>query len=444
MESNDNQSARNTSSALLSLRDSWSSFSIEEKIKAFCALTHGEADPFFLSLNSQDQAELILSLQESQRRLWLRLLPPDDMADLIQVVPVHLRPQILQHLDAQAYKEVSALLAYKEDQAGGLMNPRFARVRPEMTADAALKYLRKQAKNVETVRYAYVLDPSQRLLGGVSLRSLFRADGDTPVHEIMHTNLITINENISQEEIARIFTQSALMALPVIDNGGRMKGIVTVDDIVQVVEEEATEDIQRLGGSEVLDAPYLKISLRQMLRKRAGWLIILFIGEMLTATAMAHFEQELERAIVLALFIPLIISSGGNSGSQASTLVVRAMALGEVRLRDWWKVFSREIVVGTSLGVLLGSIGMLRVIFWPSREELYGQYFFNIGLTVALSLLGVVLWGSLIGSMLPFLLKKARLDPATASAPFVATIVDVSGLIIYFTVASLLLRGLLL
>jgi magnesium transporter len=273
---------------------------------------------------------------------------------------------------------------------------------------------------------------------------LFVADGDTPVRSMMRTATIATNETMSQEEIATLFSKSALMAIPVLDDDGRMKGIITVDDIVEVVEEEATEDIQRLGGSEVLDAPYLKISLLRMIRKRAGWLVILFLGEMLTATAMGHFEKEIERAVVLALFIPLIISSGGNSGSQASTLVVRAIALGEVRLRDWWRVLRRELIVGTALGAILGSIGMVRILFWPTRVQLYGEHYALVGLTVATSLVGIVLWGSLSGSMLPFLLKRLRLDPATASAPFVATLVDVSGLVIYFTVASLILSGTLL
>jgi magnesium transporter len=223
-----------------------------------------------------------------------------------------------------------------------------------------------------------------------------------------------------------------------------MKGIVTADDIVEVVEEEATEDIQRMAGVEALDAPYLKIDMANMIKKRGGWLIILFFGEMFTATAMSYFEHELERALVLALFIPLIISSGGNSGSQASTLVVRAMALGEVRLRDWSKVLGREVVVGAALGLILGSFGLLKIIFWPNRESVYGEHYFLVGLSVSVSLVGVVLWGSLIGSMLPFVLRKCKLDPATASAPFVATLVDVCGLIIYFTTASLILRGTLL
>ena len=231
------------------------------------------------------------------------------------------------------------------------------------------------------------------------------------------------------------------MAVPVVDAEGRIKGIVTVDDIVDVVREEATEDIQKIGGTEALDAPYLDVGCVEMLRKRAGWLTVLFVGELLTATAMAYYEDRIARAVVLALFIPLIISSGGNAGSQATTLVIRAMGMGEVRLRDWWRVFRREFGTGLALGVILGAIGLLRVLLWPARDELYGEHYLLIGYTLSLSLVGVVLWGALAGSMLPFLLRRLGFDPASASAPFVATLVDVTGLVIYFSVATALLTG---
>jgi magnesium transporter len=249
---------------------------------------------------------------------------------------------------------------------------------------------------------------------------------------------------MDQEAVSQIFAHHDLIALPVVDAEGRMKGIVTVDDIVDVVQEEATEDIQKLGGMEALDGPYLQTGFAHMVRKRAGWLSALFLGEMLTATAMGYYEEEIERAVVLALFIPLIISSGGNSGSQASTLVIRAMALGEVRLRDWWRVIRREIAAGLVLGTILGMIGLTRILLWPSRAQVYGEHYALVGLTVAASLIGVVLFGTIAGSMLPFLLRRLGFDPASASAPFVATLVDVTGLIIYFTVASFILYGVLL
>jgi magnesium transporter len=427
------------------LREKWADLSADERLNAFMKLERAGAEDFFLTLKTDEQAELLISLPVFERRFWLRILPPDDLADLIQEFEPELRYAMLAELDPRLGKEVAALLAYAEDQAGGLMNPRFARIRPDMQVGEALRYLRKQAhENLENLRFIYVLDRDQKLLGAVSLREIFLAPDQKLVQDIMRTNLVVANENMDQEALKQLFASHGLMAIPIVDSSGRMKGIVTADDIVEVVEEEATEDIQRMAGVEVLDAPYLKIDILSMIKKRGGWLTVLFFGEMFTATAMSYFEHELKRALVLALFVPLIISSGGNSGSQASTLVVRAMALGEVRLRDWGKVLGREIFIGAALGLILGLFGLLRIAFWPGRETLYGEHYLLVGLTVATSLVGVVLWGSLSGSMLPFVLRKCRLDPATASAPFVATLVDVCGLIIYFSMASLILRGTLL
>jgi magnesium transporter len=260
----------------------------------------------------------------------------------------------------------------------------------------------------------------------------------------MRTEIVTVGEDMDQESVAKLFSEHHLLALPVVDSERRMKGIVTVDDIVDVVQEEAGEDIQKIGGSEALEAPYLQTDIKQLIRKRAGWLAVLFVGELFTATAMAYFEEEIAKAVVLALFVPLIISSGGNSGSQASTLVVQAMAVGEVRLRDWWRVIRRELITGLALGTLLALIGAARILLWQSFRPVYGPHYFLIALTIALSLVGVVLFGTLSGSMLPFILRWLGFDPASASAPFVATLVDVTGLVIYFTVASLTLRGTLL
>jgi magnesium transporter len=355
------------------------------------------------------------------------------------------RAQLLDLTDPVSKSEISALLAYKEDVAGGLMSPRYARVRPDMTASQAISYLRLQAvEQVETIYYIYVLDAEQHLLGAVSLREIFAASSGTHIRDIMHTNVITANEQMDQEELGRLFAQEDLIAVPVVDEQNRMKGIVTVDDIVDVVQEEATEDIQKIGGTEALDDPYLRSSIGAMIRKRAGWLMILFVSEMLTASAMGYYEGEIARAVILAVFVPLIISSGGNAGSQASTLVIRAMALGEVRLGDWWRVTRREIVSGLSLGLILGAIGFARVTLWELLFHSYGQHYLKIAMTVGLSLVLIVAWGSLAGSLLPMLLKKLRFDPANASTPFVATMVDVTGLVIYFSVARVFLTGSLL
>lgn len=336
-------------------------------------------------------------------------------------------------------------MAYAEDQAGGLMSPRFARLRPEMTADHAVTYLRRQPlQGYETIYILYVLDPQQRLLGLLSLRDLLSARPESKVSEIMQQQPVTAAPGLDQEKLSRLFADHDLSSIPVVDEAGVMRGIVTIDDIVDVVQEEATEDFQKVGGMEALEAPYLRIGFFEMLRKRAGWLTALFLGEMLTATAMGHFEDEIARAVVLALFVPLIISSGGNSGSQATTLVIRAMALGEVRLSDWWRVARRELAAGLCLGMILGLVGLLRIVLWQSVFATYGAHFLAIGLTVALSLVGVVMFGTLAGSMLPFVLRRAGFDPASASAPFVATLVDVTGLVIYFSVAHLILKGVLL
>jgi magnesium transporter len=427
------------------LRESWDVLSDEERAEMFGVLSRHEREEFFLESSSRDQQFLLQAMPPEERRSWVRLLPPDDAADLIQLEPPGRREEWLALLDQATRREVSALLAYAEDDAGGLMNPRFARLRPEMSVDEAIAYLRRQGRErAETIYYTYVLDPEQRLLGVVSFRDLFVAQPHLRVADVMVRDVITVREDTDQEAVSRLFAQHDLLAVPVLDAEGRMKGLVTVDDIVDVVQEEATEDIQRLGGTEVLGAPYLEMGLPAMIKKRAGWLAALFLGEMLTATAMARYEDEIARAVVLALFVPLIISSGGNSGSQATTLVIRAMALGEVKLRDWWRVARREVLSGGALGVILGTIGLARIMLWELLFKTYGAHAGRVALTVAVSLVGVVLWGCLAGSMLPFVLRRTGFDPASASAPFVATLVDVSGLVIYFTVASFVLGGTLL
>jgi magnesium transporter len=426
------------------LLQEWNDLSEAERVEAFENLPRDRADDFFVHLSSRDQVHLLLALPEGERRIWLRLLPPDDAADLLQLAPEEQRDSLAAQLDDVTRREVNALLAYKEDAAGGLMNPHFARLRPDMTIDEAISYLRHQANHVETIYYAYALDEAQHLLGVVVLRNLFAADRSKLVRDIMRTKFVSVSEQTDQEAVARLFSEYHLLSIPVLDAQGRMRGIVTADDIVDVVEQEASEDIHKVGGMEALDGPYLQIPFWQMVKKRAGWLTILFVGEMLTATAMGHFQDEIARAVVLALFVPLIISSGGNSGSQATTLVIRAMALGEVRLRDWWKVVFREFSTGLALGGVLALIGMTRILLWQTIWKPYGPHYVAIAFTVSCSLIGVVLFGTIAGSMLPFALRRMGLDPASASAPFVATLVDVTGLVIYFTIASAFLKGRLL
>jgi len=427
------------------LYDAWPVLSHEERVEGFELLRRDDADQFFLQLSARDRAQLIMTLPAGERRLWLRLLAPDDAADVIQAVSPERREALLDVLDDMTRREVKGLLDYAEDEAGGLMNTRYSRLRPEMTVDEAISYLRRDARAREkTVYYAYVVDPTEHLLGVVSFRDLIVAPGDKRIEAVMRKEVISASEDLDQEALSRMFMRHHLLMMPVVDAEGRVKGVVSVNDIVDVVQEEATEDIQKIGGVATIEGPYLQVPLLQMIRRRAGWLAALFIGEMLTATAMGHFEKDIARAVVLALFVPLIISSGGNSGSQATTLVIRAMALGEVRLRDWCRVIRRELATGLGLGFILASIGLLRILVWEIFFDAYGQHSFLIGLTVALSLVGVVLWGCIAGSLLPFILRALGFDPASASAPFVATLVDVTGLVIYFSVASLVLRGTLL
>ena len=427
------------------LREAWPVLSQDEQVEAFSLLDHSTAQEFFLTLSGKERALMLLSIPESERKLWIRLLPPDDAADIIQNSPEEVQSNLKDLLDEQTYKEVNALLFYRHDVAGGLMNPRFARLRPELTADEAIRYLRLQSKDkLEGIFYIYVLDDNQRLLGILSFQDLFRAPSEKRVQEIMKTDVVTVSEHEDQELVARLFARHSFLSLPVVDDQRRLKGIITADDILHTVQKEATEDIQKLGGMEALERPYLKVGFFYMLRKRAVWLAALFLGEMLTASAMNHYQEEISRAVVLALFLPLIISSGGNSGSQATTLVIRAMALGEVHLRDWWKIIYREIGTGLGLGLILATIGLVRILLWQALFHIYGPHYTFIALAVALSLVGVVLWGTVAGSMLPFMLRRLGFDPASASAPFVATLVDVSGIMIYFTVSAVVLRGTLL
>jgi magnesium transporter len=429
------------------LRDAWPLLDLEERSDGLRVLPREDAEDFFIGLSPTDQAALLLHFRAGQRRQWMRLLEPDDVADVIQTTPEEQRPTLMALLDAPTRKEVLALMAYAEDEAGGLMSTRYARLRPQMTADEAISYLRRQARDkLETIYVSYVLDADQRLLGVPSFRDLFGADPKKVVAEIMTTDVVRVSDEMDQETVSRVFAEHDLNVVPVVDKDGKMKGIVTVDDIVDVVQEEATEDAQKFGGLEALDMPYLQSSRREMIKKRARWLAILLIGEMFTATALGFFEDSL--IPILSLFLPLIISSGGNSGSQASTLVIRAMALGEVRTADAALVFRREILIGLVLGCILGGIASVRVLVWGSFGAYHhfsgGNHYALVGITVACAVVGCVMWGTLMGAMLPFALRKFGADPASASAPLVATLVDVSGIIIYFTIAKLILSGTLL
>ncbi|MFI5215733.1 MAG: magnesium transporter [Candidatus Limnocylindria bacterium] len=427
------------------LLDAWPLLDREEKVVGFRLLAPAEAEDFFLGLDALAQADLLAGLPPAERQIWMRQLAPDDAADLLQTLPETLRGGYLALFDERSRKEIVALLAYAEDDAGGLMSPRFVRVRPDMSVDEAIAYLRRQARErVETIYYVYVLDGAQHLLGVVSFRELFAAQPGQTVRDVMHAEPVRVRADLDQESVSQVIADHDLAAVPVVDAEGRMQGIVTVDDIVDVVREEATEDIQKIGGTVALAAPYLHVGLFSMVGKRLPWLTVLFVGQFLTTAAMSYFEGEMSRALVLALFIPLIISSGGNSGAQASTLVIRAMGMGEVRLRDWWRVLRRELGVGAVLGLVLGGIGLARVLLMPAASVQTHEHEVLLAVTVATSLVWIVLWGAIVGAMLPFLLRGLGFDPASASAPFVATLSDVTGIVIYFSVATVLLTGTLL
>lgn len=431
-------------SPMARLLESWPRLSAEEQLQTFRTMSPDDSEDLFLALGPRDHAALYNGFNRAERRLWLRFLAPDEATDLIQELHEELRTEALSLIDEKVRRDVIALLSYREDEAGGLMNPRFARVRADMLVAEAIRYVRQQAQTVEPIHYIYALESSQRLLGVISFRQLFLSPAEKRIHEIMEDKLVTVPDEMDQEQIGRIFQQHRFVALPVVDKEGKMQGIVTVDDILDVNQEEATEDIQKLGGQEALDAPYPQVPLREMIRKRAGWLMLLFVGEMFTATAMSQFEDEISKAVVLALFIPLIISSGGNAGSQATTLIIRSLALRELRLSDWMVVFRREIMTGLALGGILALIGFTRIMVWPGKADLYTEHYLLVAICVASSLVGVVLFGSVVGAMLPFVLRSLKLDPASASAPFVATLVDVTGLVIYFSMARLILTGTLL
>jgi len=371
-------------------------------------------------------------------------LSSDELAYILREMSEHERHRLLPLVSPEVRKEVDQLLRYDDDTAGGIMTTEFVSLRAEMTVEQALDHIRSVAADRETIYACYVLEPGTgHLLGAVSLRDLVIADPHRQVSTVMRRRPIIVHAQDKREEVAEIVSQYNILAVPVLEQDGRVVGFVTVDDVIDVLLHEETNRALRSGGVEAgaLDEPYMSTSLFTLVRKRASWLVLLFLGEMLTATAMGHFEDEIAKAVVLALFVPLIISSGGNSGSQASTLVIRAMALGEVRLSDWWKVASREILSGLALGAILAAVGFLRIALWSAFSNIYGPHWLLVAMTVSLSLIGVVLWGTLSGSLLPLAIRRLGGDPATSSAPFVATLVDVTGLIIYFSVALFVMRG---
>ena len=417
---------------------------VEQLAVLFRGCTKELAAAVFSYLEHNAKHKLLKTLTQPQAAALLNELPADDRTTFLNQLPLDLAMQMLGLLTPQERKIAQDLLAYPEHSVGRMMTLDYVAVRADWTVREALDYIRQHGYDRETLNMVYVTDESGHLLDDIRVRRFLLAEFYTPVRALMDGNYASLAPNDDREKALVVFRKYDRAALPVIDPDGTIIGIVTADDMLDVAAEEATEDIQKLGGTEALDEPYTTIALTKMVKKRASWLVVLFLGEMLTATAMSYFEDELAKAIVLSLFIPLVISSGGNAGSQAATLVIRALALGEFRLREWWKIMRRELVAGTALGLILGTIGFLRIAIWSRFSNIYGEHWPLVGLTVGVALVGIVLWGSLMGSMLPLVLKRFGFDPATSSAPFVATLVDVTGLIIYFSVAFLIMRGTML
>ena len=416
----------------------------EKEAVVFRLLPREEAAQVFSYLPIERQQELLKAMAHEEVVNILNDMSDDDRTELLEELPAQVTQRLLNLLSPQERHRASFLLGYAENSVGRLMTPHFVRVRRHWTVAQALDHIRQYGTDSETMSLVYVIDEKGKLIDDLRIRQILLASPETIISDLMDSRFVSLKATDDQEVAVEAFREADLNALPVTDTEGVLIGIVTVDDIFDVAEEEATEDIQKIGGMEALDEPYMEVTIPSMVKKRATWLIVLFISEMLTATAMGKFETEIAKAVVLSIFVPLVISSGGNSGSQASTLIIRAMALGEVTLKDWWRVMRRELLSGISLGAILGTIGFIRISVWALAFHSYGEHWLLLATTVGIALVGIVLWGTLSGSMLPFLLRRIGLDPATSSAPFVATLVDVSGLIIYFSVAAVILRGTLL
>jgi len=417
----------------------------DEQVIIFRVLPNALAADVFEYLDVEAQQQLLRAMAHEQVVGILNEMSPDDRTALLEEMPSAAARQLIKLLTPEERRVAQALLGYPEDSIGRLMTPDFIAVHDDWTVKEVLDHVREFGHDSETLNVIYVVDDRGKLIDDLRMREFLLRPLEATVSDFRDRTFVALKVNDSQEEALNAFRKYDRVALPVVDSNEVLVGIVTSDDMLDVAEEEATEDIQKLGGMEALDEPYTTVPLLRMVKKRATWLIILFLGEMLTATAMQGYNGEIEKAAILAMFLPLIISSGGNSGSQATTLVIRAMALGELGLRDWWHVVRKELLSGIFLGLILGSIGFLRIALWQSLHIFdYGPYHWLVAFTVGIALIGVVLWGCLAGSMLPFLLRRCGLDPATSSAPFVATLVDVTGLLIYFNVALFILRGTLL
>ena len=431
----------------LEVAEIWEDVSKTDQLVLFRLLPRQLAKDTFQILSHDEQEDIITGLASHTNLITglLNDLDPDDRTAFFEELPGKVVQQLVQLLAKEEREIATRLLGYPEESIGRLMTPEYVAIKPYYTVEEALDHIRKFGRNSETLNVIYVVNDQWQLIDDIRIKEIILASPQQIISDITDNKFVALNAYDDQEVAVKVFQDQDRVALPVVDDDGTLLGIVTVDDVLDVAEEESTEDFQKFGGSEGLDLSYTKTPLFELVRKRAGWLIILFLGEMLTASAMGHFEKEIEKAVVLALFVPLVISSGGNSGSQAASLIIRSLALKELRLRNWWYVMRKEILSGLMLGSILAVIGFLRIFIWQHIHLYdYGEYWLWVGCSVSIALIFIVMWGTLAGSMIPILLKRIGLDPATASAPFVATLVDVTGLIIYFSVSALILSGKLL
>ena len=417
----------------------------KERILAFLLLPGQLKAEVFTYFNRNVQEELLKELGSRDTAEMLENMAPDDRTEVFEHFPDLLIKESINLLSPEEKSIALNLLGYPEKSIARVMTPLYIQAKKGWTVRKALDNIKRYGKKAETLNHVYVVDKDNKLVDDIRIGKLLMADEEQTIESLMDYQFVSLTTTMTREEAIDQFDKYDRAVMPVVSESGVLVGIVTHDDIFDEIERRDTEDIQKFGGLEALELSYTETPLLSLVRKRASVLMILFLGEMLTASAMGFFEDELEQAVVLALFIPLIISSGGNSGSQAATLIVRAMAIKELGMKDWWYVMRKEVFSGVLLGVLLGTIGFLRILLWQRVGFYdYGEHTFLIGLTIGLTLIGIVLWGTLTGSMIPFLLEKLGLDPATSSAPFVATLVDVTGLVIYFTIAAGILSGTLL
>ncbi|MBS1647960.1 MAG: magnesium transporter [Bacteroidetes bacterium] len=419
--------------------------SFEEAVYVYELLDEDTSAAVLIELREELREELLATFSSKEIAEEINNLASDDAADVINELPENRQSEVLAHIEnIEQAGDIADLLSFEEGTAGSLMAKELVSARQKDTVTACIDEIRQQADNVDIMYATYVIDEKNRLVGLLSLKKLLIAAPTTLIEDIYDQDVIQVTTATPTTQVAELMQKYDLVVIPVVDSVGRLVGRITIDDVVDVIREEETDEAHKMAGIETFDEPYMSMPFLETIKKRAGWLVILFLGETLTATAMSFFEDQLAKAVILALFVPLIISSGGNTGSQASTLIIRAMALGEISFRDWWRIFKKEFLVGLTLGILLGAVGFLRIALWSTFTTIYGPHWLLVGITVAAALMGVVLWGNLAGSLLPVLLKRVKLDPAVCSAPFVATLVDVTGLIIYFSAATAILKGILL